>query len=97
MRERDPKRKAEAAGAPADAPGEREAPSFEESARRLTRIVEELESGELTLERSLELFEEGMHLAKAAQDRLDRAERRVEELLGVDATGKALTRPFDGG
>jgi len=69
--------------------------SFEESTRRLSAIVEELEGGELPLERSLELFEEGVRLARAARDRLDRAERRVEELLGVDAQGKPIVREFE--
>jgi len=72
------------------------AASFEESARRLAQIVAELEGGDLPLERSLALFEEGVRLARAAQDRLDQAERRVEELLGVDAQGKPIVRDFDG-
>jgi exodeoxyribonuclease VII small subunit len=70
--------------------------SFEESARRLSAIVEELEGGELPLERSLELFEEGVKLARAAKERLDKAERRVEELLGIDAQGKPVVREFEG-
>ena len=71
--------------------------TFEECTRRLAQIVEELEAGDLPLERSLALFEEGVRLARGAQDRLDRAERRVEELLGIDANGKPVTRDFDGG
>ena len=71
--------------------------SFEETTRRLTRIVDELESGDLALERSLELFEEGVRLARSAQDSLDNAERRVEELLGMDGHGRAVTKPFDAG
>jgi exodeoxyribonuclease VII small subunit len=70
--------------------------SFEESARRLTAIVEELEGGELPLERSLELFEEGIKLARSAKSRLDRAEKRVEELLAVDGQGKPVVRDFEG-
>ena len=70
--------------------------SFEESARRLTAIVEQLEGGELPLERSLELFEEGVRLARAAKTRLDRAEQRVEELLRVDPDGKPVVRNFEG-
>lgn len=69
--------------------------SFEESARRLGAIVEELEGGDLPLERSLQLFEEGIRLARAAQARLDRAEKRVEELLGVDAQGRPVVRDFE--
>lgn len=70
--------------------------SFEESARRLSAIVEELEGGELPLERSLELFEEGIKLARSAKSRLDRAEKRVEELLAVDGQGKPVVRDFEG-
>lgn len=73
-----------------------DAASFEESARRLSQIVAELEGGDLPLERSLQLFEEGVRLARAAQERLDQAERRVEELLGVDAQGKPVVRDFEG-
>lgn len=70
--------------------------SFEESTRRLADIVAQLESGELPLERSLALFEEGVKLARAAQTRLDTAEKRVEELLAIDQQGKPILRPFDG-
>ncbi len=70
--------------------------SFEESTRRLTAIVEQLEGGELPLERSLELFEEGVRLARASKARLDRAEQRVEELLRVDPDGKPVVRNFEG-
>ena len=69
--------------------------TFEESARRLSQIVAELEGGDLPLERSLQLFEEGVRLARAAQERLDQAERRVEELLGIDTQGKPIVRDFD--
>lgn len=69
--------------------------SFEESTRRLAKIVEQLEGGDLPLERSLELFEEGVKLAREAQERLDRAERRVEELLGLDAQGKPMLRTLE--
>lgn len=72
-----------------------DAPSFEASAERLQTIVEQLESGELALEKSLELFEEGVKVARDAQARLDAAEKRVEELLGVDEDGRARTRPFE--
>lgn len=71
--------------------------SFEDSTKRLGAIVEELERGDLPLERSLELFEEGVTLARSAQERLDRAERKVEELLGVDASGRPVTREFASG
>ncbi len=72
------------------------APSFEEATRRLAQIVAELESGDLPLDRSLALFEEGVRLARGAEQRLDRAERRIEELLGVDAQGKPKVREIGG-
>jgi exodeoxyribonuclease VII small subunit len=72
-----------------------EGASFEESTRRLTQIVAELEGGDLPLERSLQLFEEGVRLARSAQDRLDRAERRVEELLGIDEQGRPILRDLE--
>ena len=71
-------------------------PSFEEATRRLSQIVAELEGGDLPLDRSLALFEEGVRLARAAQERLDRAERRVEELLGIDARGLPVVREIEG-
>lgn len=67
-------------------------PSFEVSLGRLGEIVEQLESGELPLERSLALFEEGVRLARASQAKLDQAERRVEELLAVDEDGNPVVR-----
>ena len=72
-----------------------EALSFEASAERLTTIVKQLESGELSLEESLRLFEEGVKVARVAQSRLDAAEKRVDELLGTDADGEIRTRPFE--
>jgi len=71
-------------------------PSFEEATRRLSQIVSELEGGDLPLDRSLALFEEGVRLARAAEERLDRAERRVEELLGIDEHGKPVVKEFEG-
>jgi exodeoxyribonuclease VII small subunit len=68
--------------------------SFETSISRLTEIVEQLERGELTLEDSLRLFEEGVKLSRTSQERLDRAQKKVEELLRVDEDGRAVTAPF---
>ena len=69
--------------------------SFEDAVQRLGQIVEKLERGDLPLEESLDLFEEGVRLAKASQARLDAAERRVEKLLGIDSDGKPKTETFD--
>jgi exodeoxyribonuclease VII small subunit len=68
--------------------------TFESSLRELERIVGELEAGDLALERSLELFEQGVRLSRECQKRLDEAERKVEILLkGND--GSYSPAPFD--
>jgi exodeoxyribonuclease VII small subunit len=73
-------------------PTEGEPETFEASTERLAAIVEELERGDLPLERSLLLFEEGVRLARAAQGKIEQAERRVEELLGFDTEGRPVTK-----
>ena len=76
------------------APGEA-ALTFEQAIARLGDIVDSLEEGEQPLEESIALFEEGMTLAKSSQEILDRAERRIEELLGVDSQGKPIVREIE--
>lgn len=76
-----------------DEPGR--SPSFEDSIQKLGEIVEKLESGELPLEESLRVFEEGVKLARSSQVTLDRAERRIEELLGIDEDGNPVVREMD--
>jgi exodeoxyribonuclease VII small subunit len=71
-----------------------EAPPFEAAIKRLTEIVQTLERGDLPLEESLRLFEEGVKLSRISQGRLDAAEKRVEQLLAVDDRGQARTTPF---
>jgi exodeoxyribonuclease VII small subunit len=68
--------------------------TFETSLEELERIVRELEQGELTLENSLELFEQGVKLSRECQERLTQAERRIEILMR-DNQGRAAVRPFD--
>ncbi len=77
-------------GSPSSAP-----PSFEDAMKRLAQIVERLESGELTLEQSLVLFEEGVTLSRMAQSKLEDAQRKVEQLIAVDGQGRTKTTPFD--
>lgn len=72
-----------------------ETPSFEDAIKRLSEIVQALERGDLPLEESLRLFEEGVRLSRASQEKLDAAQRRVEELLGFDRDGRPRTAPFD--
>lgn len=80
---------------PAPASREAEPLGFEAALTRLTAIVERLESGDLSLEQSLALFEEGTRLSRASQAQLDAAEKRVEELLGIDASGRPVVRELD--
>lgn len=68
--------------------------SFEVSLAALEKIVRELETGDLPLEESLKLFEDGVRLSRECQERLNQAERRVETLLR-DADGKPLIQPMN--
>ncbi|MBU1275073.1 MAG: exodeoxyribonuclease VII small subunit [Proteobacteria bacterium] len=69
-------------------------PGFEDSLRRLEEIVERLEDDDLELEQSLGLFEEGVKLAAACNQRLDEAEKKVALLL-KDSEGTLVEAPFD--
>jgi exodeoxyribonuclease VII small subunit len=68
--------------------------TFEASLVALEKIVRELERGDLPLERSLELFEEGVRLSRECQERLNSAERRIEILLH-DNEGRPIISEFD--
>ena len=70
--------------------------SFEQGLERLEQIVQELEKGDLALERALELFEEGMKLSVACRKKLEEAENRVEILL-KKSDGKMTAEPFRAG
>ena len=59
-------------------------PAFEDILARLSTVVEKLEAGDMALEDSLALFEEGVRLSRLGAVRLDEAERRVERLLHED-------------
>jgi exodeoxyribonuclease VII small subunit len=65
---------------------------FEAGLDELEKVVKELEAGELTLERSLELFEKGMELSETCRKQLEDAETRVEMLIRKD--GKLQPEPF---
>lgn len=68
-------------------------PKFEECLQRLDKIVQELEKGEIPLEKSLVLFEEGMQLSSTCRKQLDEAEGKVEILLKQN--GKLQAEPFE--
>ena len=66
---------------------------FEAALARLEELVKELEQGDLPLEQSLKLFEEGIKLSRICNRRLEDAERRVEILL-KDEAGNIVAQPF---
>ena len=68
-------------------------PKFEECLQRLEKIVQDLEKGDVPLEKSLTLFEEGMQLSAACRKELEEAEGKVEILLKQN--GKLQAEPFE--
>jgi len=70
------------------------AASFEESLAALETIVSQLEDGQLPLAEALAQYEEGVGHLKACYQLLERAERKIELLSGVDADGKAVCEPL---
>ena len=71
--------------------------SFEDALKDLERIVARLESGDATLDESIELYERGDRLRRRCGERLDAAQARIEAIR-LDAEGKpAGTRPFAAG
>lgn len=67
--------------------------SFEASLEALEQIVRQLESGDLPLDKSLELFEQGIRLSRECQERLNQAERRIEILLR-DNQGRPVVNTY---
>ena len=63
--------------------------NFEESMKDLELIVEKLEKGEQNLEKSLQLFEEGVEISKKLNDQLKNAEKKVSELMNISKESKA--------
>lgn len=73
----------------------REVPSFDEAIQRLSQIVDTLEKGDVPLEDALTLFEEGIVLSRTSQEKLDAAQKRIDELLGVDEGGEPRLAGFE--
>jgi exodeoxyribonuclease VII small subunit len=67
---------------------------FEDALNKLEKIVSKLEEGDLPLEESLRLFEDGIRLSRFCNQRLDEAEKKVE-ILSKGKDGILRTRPFD--
>ena len=67
---------------------------FEEAFKRLEQIVGNLESGDLSLEESMKLFEEGIGLTEACKSRLEDAEQKIQLLL-KNSDGKLILEDKD--
>ncbi|MFZ4619722.1 MAG: exodeoxyribonuclease VII small subunit [Bacteroidota bacterium] len=68
--------------------------SFEHSLNRLEKIVEALEEGEVSLDESLKMFEEGIQLSKECMETLNKAEIRIKQLT-KDINGKIQMTDFE--
>jgi len=78
-------------------PAETEELSFEEALRRLEAIVQQLERGDVPLDQSITLFEQGNKLREQCQKRLDAAQTRIEQIVsGADGAAiKTTPSPVD--
>ncbi|WP_426453419.1 exodeoxyribonuclease VII small subunit [Paenibacillus sp. S-38] len=70
-------------------------PSFEQAMEQLERIVAQLESGDVPLEKAIELFQEGMRLSQLCGQKLEQVERKIEIL--VEQEGGMVKKPFQPG
>ena len=68
--------------------------NFEGAMDRLEKIVEQMESGKLPLEDIIVRYEEGMNLVKVCQERLARAEQKIE-IIARNSAGKAIVKDFE--
>ena len=76
-------------------------PTFEEALQQLESVVQRLEKGELPLEESLRLYEDGIRLSRLCHGKLEEAEGKIEMLMKdargepvLDAQGKPRTKPL---
>lgn len=67
---------------------------FETNLKRLEEIVHKLEGGELQLEDSLKLFEEGVKISRLCSQKLNEAEKKVKVLLSLNPDGTEVTKDF---
>jgi len=75
-------------------PAPKKSLKFEKALEELERVVARLEKGNLPLEESLQLFEQGIKAARECRAYLEEAEKRVETLLGSEAGGLELS-PYE--
>ncbi|CAB1061311.1 Exodeoxyribonuclease VII small subunit (EC [Olavius sp. associated proteobacterium Delta 1] len=67
--------------------------TFEQAMKQLEQIVQELESGDMPLEKAIKKFEEGIQISKYCSGKLDESEKRITMLM-KDATGNVTEVPF---
>jgi exodeoxyribonuclease VII small subunit len=67
---------------------------FEKAFQQLEKIVQRLESEELPLDESLQLFEEGIRLSRFCNQKLEEVEKKIELIL-ADAKGQPSVEPFE--
>lgn len=68
--------------------------NFEKNLSRLEEIVKKMEKGELGLEESLKLFEEGVKISRLCQTELTQAEVQIKKLLAFDNNNNPITEEF---
>ena len=66
---------------------------FEKAMTRLENIVDELERGDLDIDKSLEIFEEGIKMSRLCTKKLNEAEAKIQKLT-KDTKGELITVPF---
>lgn len=71
--------------------------SFESSLKRLEEIVRQMEEGNVPLEETLKLFEEGITLSRSLREQLDSAEQRITILLKQHGEELPVEKSFDSG
>jgi len=67
--------------------------TFEEYLKKLEKIVQQLEEGELTLDESVKLYEEGMSISKLCLEKLNKTKQIIEELV-IEGEDKYSRKPF---
>ena len=67
--------------------------TFEQAMKQLEQIVQDLESGDMPLEKAIKKFEEGIQLSKYCTSKLDESEKRITILM-KDAAGDVSEVPF---
>jgi exodeoxyribonuclease VII small subunit len=66
---------------------------FEKAIQRLEKIVDDLEKGEMDIDKSLEIFEEGIKMSRVCSKKLNEAEAKIEKLT-KDQKGELVTKLF---